>query len=321
MQTTILVNYDAGWGNRLTLRGSEPLDWESGVAMEPVEAYRWKLTLDLERPLEFKPCINDKLWAFGRKNYLVEPGETKEIFPHFGKRPGSTDILGYIPYKGRDVTVRLYIPPGYKENPQQRHPVCYCTDGRSLFESKLTTNGAGDWHLEDYLDTLIEARLIDPLLVVGVDFVGREGAPETSADEFAQFMLFLKETIDRNYLTLSGPDSCGLLGSEESGLFALWLGQFYPRVFTKVAALSPNFHNNQAASSQKSDDLDAHRSQKVYLDRFSSQTALPPWLPNDWVPGENFRHETHAIGTSSPGGLPRRLTAMLSYLFPWSGNS
>jgi hypothetical protein len=57
MQTSIIVSYDAGWGNNLTLRGTPPLSWDSGTPMLSVDSQTWRLDLDLSEPLDFTiPC-------------------------------------------------------------------------------------------------------------------------------------------------------------------------------------------------------------------------------------------------------------------------
>ena len=322
MKTTILVSYDAGWGNQLTLRGSAPLSWDSGLLMDPVGPSTWKLELEIEEPLDFKPLYNDQVWAFGHRDYRVNPGETLTILPHFFETPGFADSIGYIPYKGRDITVRLYNPPGYRENVARRYPVVYCVDGQDLFEPPA---GQGsDGNLDEHLNALIESRVTEPLLLVGVDFaepgdLAHGRAHAAKAEEMAAFMLFLKGTIDRAYPTR--PESCGLLGDGAGGLFALWLARRHPRHFPRVAAMGPVFWWADDSLLQEVALSEQHAHQMVYLDAGDGQgegvEKLAEALRSDgWEEGQNLKVE---VLPANPGSWSSRVGVPLGFLFPWSG--
>lgn len=319
MKTTIIVSYDAGWGNSLSLRGGVPLSWESGRTMSSVDHCTWQLELELESPLEFKPLLNDTVWAFGHRDYRVEPGQTARVFPHFRETPGWADTIGYIPFKGRDVTVRLYTPPGYRENAGRRYPVLYCLDGESLFE------GHANWELDETLNTLIQARAVEPLLVVGVDCVDKGSTLSRSkAEEFGPFVLKLKETVDRTYPTL--PEAChtGILGAGTGGLCALAISRLHAHIFGRIGALSPNWWAGQ-------DTLDqvpltqAHAEQRIYLDCESKAQSdvlyrLAETLASEsWTEGENLAVEVLEQTPHRGDAWPGRIGAPLRFLFPWSG--
>jgi predicted alpha/beta superfamily hydrolase len=331
MKTTIIVNYDAGWGNHITIRGAAPLSWDIGTPMESVGPTCWRLDIDLEDSLEFKPSLSDQVWAYGQRNYRVDPGQVIGIHPHFLRAPGWAEAIGYIPFKGRDVTVRLYTPPGYKENSERRYPVVYCLDGQSLFEptpQKGESWEMGAWHLDEHLNALTEARLIEPLLVVGVDFVERDQTTDEahgSAEEFISFLLALKATMDRNYPTRPEARSTGVLGATWGGLFALWAARQHPDVFGRVAALAPSFW---WADDKVLEGLPAGEPsrQLVYLasgdhkeepDR--TLAIVETLLTEGWSHGESLRHEPFdpASGESAPWGS--RIGRPLQFLFPWTG--
>jgi predicted alpha/beta superfamily hydrolase len=317
METTIIVSYDAGWGNAITIRGGEPFSWDKGASMESAGTNTWRLQLDLEHPVDFKPCLNDELWAFGRKDYHLQPGQTLQIYPHFFESPGWADAIGYIPFKGRDVTVRLYSPPGYKENAQRRYPVLYSLNGRTLFE------GPGLSRLEETMNLLIEARAVEPLLLVGVDFV--EGDSEAGAldkaTEFGPFVMNLKQTIDRNYPTLADAANSGVMGCAQAGLLALWLGRRHPQTFGRVAALAPSFSWAQPELLAQIPVSVQHEQQRVYLDAEDSHSEPVRAVANSmtaegWVQGTNLLCD---LLPSGEGGCLNRIGAPLRFLFPWSG--
>ena len=330
MRTTIVVSYDAGWGNHLTLRGGSPLSWESGRAMSSLDHCTWQLELELENPIEFKPLLNDKVWAFGHRDYRVEPGETLRIFPHFLQTPGWADAIGYIPFKGRDISVRLYTPPGYRENAGRRYPVLYCLDGESLFE------GIPDWHLDETLNALIQARAVEPLLVVGVDFAERRaGQPGTPSDrqahpggkaeEFASFVLKLKQTIDRTYPTLTDASHTGVMGASMGGLLALWLSRRHPEVFSRTAALSPSCWWASPEVLQEIPTSDTHRGQMLYLDCEGEEVSetvkklAKSLVKEGWVEGETLAVEVLDETPHKGQAWGGRIGGPLRFLFPWSG--
>ena len=330
MKTTIIVSYDVGWGNHLAIRGGVPLSWDSGTAMDPIGASTWRLELDLDGPLEFKPCLNDEVWCFGRRDYRVEPGEVAMIHPHFLGTPGWAEAIGYIPFKGRDLSVRLYTPPGYKENAGRRYPVVYCLDGQSLFENR-------DWPMEEHLNALVEARVTEPLMVVGVDFVDRGPdmphkkpiEAEGKAGEFATFVLKLKETVDRNYPTLSGPSHTGVLGASLGGLFALWLGRHHPETFGRVAAMSPSFWWDDGSMLQNVQRSEGHNGQRIYLDSGTGddegstpqnvKKVAAALAAEGWVEGDDLRTEFYERARPEPAEWANRIGVALQFLFPWSG--
>lgn len=84
--TTIRVHYNAGLGNRLSLRGdSYPFTWNSGRYMLNIAPDLW--IYETERLangelINFKPLINDQKWATNN-NFVVRGGETIDIYPQF----------------------------------------------------------------------------------------------------------------------------------------------------------------------------------------------------------------------------------------------
>lgn len=323
MRTTIIVSYDAGWGNYLTIRGGGPLDWARGQRMSSLDHCTWQLELETDDPVDFKPLLNDKVWAFGHRDYRIEPGQTVRIFPHFLETPGWADAIGYIPFKGRDISVRLYTPPGYRENAERRYSVLYCLDGESLFE------GIPDWHLDETLNALIQARAVEPLLVVGVDFAERgksdTATAEGKAEAFASFVLKLKQTIDRNYPTLTDASHTGVMGASKGGLLALWLSRRHPEVFSRAAALSPSCWWAGVEVLQEIPVSEGHRGQRLYLDCEGEElsetvTKLAESLVEEgWVEGETLAVEVLDETPHKGEAWGGRIGAPLRFLFPWSG--
>lgn len=84
-QTTVIIHYDAGYGNSLYIRGNTlPLNWNFGQKCRNVDSNTWMFVM--ERPVsgnvEFKVLLNDSTWETGN-NHVVQVGNTIEIWPSF----------------------------------------------------------------------------------------------------------------------------------------------------------------------------------------------------------------------------------------------
>lgn len=154
----------------------------------------------------------------------------------------------------RDLIV--YTPPGYDDQPGLRFPVLYLQDGQNLFDGATSFIPGQDWHVGQTADYGIQAGAIAPLIIVGIyntkarileytpTHVPKLGGGR--ADRYAKFLIEeVKPFIDREYRTLSGSPRTGIGGSSLGGLVSLYIGLKHPRVFGKIAALSPSVWWNQ----------------------------------------------------------------------------
>jgi hypothetical protein len=83
--TTIIANFDVGFGRALYLRGEGlGLSWDHGLLMECVAPDQWKAMLSGEtvRPLLFKFLIDDSIWSAG-SDLTATAGETVTVTPAF----------------------------------------------------------------------------------------------------------------------------------------------------------------------------------------------------------------------------------------------
>ncbi len=192
---------------------------------------------------------------------------TAEIRTNLHKHPGFQSAFLSGP---RDVIV--YVPPHYEREPDRRYPVLYLHDGQNLFDgARSGDEGNGpmlagspptgqtafvpdqDWRVEETAKELIAARLIEPLIIVGVYNTGKRRIDEYTptrdrrqrvggdAGLYGRMLTEeLKPFIDRTYRTLPDPANTGLGGSSLGGLVTLYLGLLHPDIFGKLAVLSPS---------------------------------------------------------------------------------
>jgi len=148
----------------------------------------------------------------------------------------------------RDVIV--WLPPGYEAG--GRYPVLYLQDGQNLFDP-ATAFGGRDWQAHRTAECLIRSGAIEPLILVGVGHTGVRRISEYTptrdparrkggkGDRYARMLAReLKPFIDSSYRTLRGPAGTAVGGSSLGALVSLQAGLLYPRVFGKMALLSPS---------------------------------------------------------------------------------
>ncbi len=74
MRTTIIVKYDCGYQNTLTIRGNgcPSLSWEMGTSMHNVKSNEWVWETDETfEAIYFKVLINDELFELGEDHQLI----------------------------------------------------------------------------------------------------------------------------------------------------------------------------------------------------------------------------------------------------------
>ena len=170
---------------------------------------------------------------------------TLERFPQFTSQ--------FVP--SRDVVV--WLPEGYQTG--DSCDVLYMHDGNMLFDATTTWNRR-EWQVDEVTDSLIQAGLIRPCIVVGiyntddrlteyfpaktwqhVAEADRKDADlkKLTADAYLQFIVEeLKPFIDQRYKPLNTREHTFMMGSSMGGLISLYALCEYPQVFGGVACLS-----------------------------------------------------------------------------------
>jgi predicted alpha/beta superfamily hydrolase len=151
-------------------------------------------------------------------------------------------------------TVRVWLPPGFSRH--TRYSVLYLNDGQSLFGDGDPETGGGGWHVDETAARLIEARAIDPVIIVGIDNGGDRArsvdylpVPDAfsanpdppGADRYLTFVIDeLIPFIDKKYPTLRGPEHTGFGGSSYGAVIALYAVLSRPGIFGRVLLESPS---------------------------------------------------------------------------------
>jgi enterochelin esterase-like enzyme len=175
----------------------------------------------------------------------------------------------------RDLIV--YTPPGYSEQRERRFPVFYLQDGQNLFDGATSFIPGQDWHVGQTADECINARKVEPLIIVGIYNTKarvREYTPTQvpklgggRADVYAKFLVEeVQPFIEGEYRVLSGLPHTGIGGSSLGGLVSLYLGLKHPKIFGKIAALSPSVWWNQMVIHRFVESIEVAPRPRIWLD-------------------------------------------------------
>lgn len=240
--------------------GGEPGAWTIRIPLMAVPApgLDYKITLGSWERVELNADGSE------RENRHVErkTGVERITVEAFADKPppvptvtGRLDVFTMTSPVQRVVrTVRVWLPPGYDTDRQRRYPVLYMNDGQNLFDE--LTSFAGEWGADETVTGLIESGAIEPMIVVGVDNMGRmrsteylpfdagSAAPQAlggHADKYAEFLVkWLKPRIDGEYRTLPDAAHTGLGGSSFGGVVTLYTAMEHPGVYGRLLVESPS---------------------------------------------------------------------------------
>jgi predicted alpha/beta superfamily hydrolase len=237
----------------------------------------------------------------------------------------------------RDLVV--YLPPGY-DSGAFRCPVLYLQDGQNLFDPH-TAFGGQDWRVDITADDLILRGAIEPLIVVGIYNTGvrriSEYTPTKDArrrkggkgERYARMMAHeLKPFIDREYRTRRSAAHSGVGGSSLGGLVSLETGLRYPRVFGRLAILSPSvwWDNRSILEMVRAYQFEARP--RIWLDSGTDegdaphQTVAELELLRDALIEKGWRAGVDLCCSVAPGAghnehaWAARFGDVLEYLFP-----
>jgi alpha-glucosidase len=146
-------------------------------------------------------------------------------------------------------TIWVYLPKNYKDS-EKRYPVIYMHDAQNLYDEQ--TAYAGEWKVDEYLDTLSSNESI----IIGIEHGNEKRIDELTpyyhdthgggkGDSYINFIKnTLKPYVDTSYRTLSNPEHTTLFGSSLGGLISFFGVIKYPETFGKAGVFSPAFWIN-----------------------------------------------------------------------------
>ena len=252
------------------------------------------------------------------------------------------DFHSQILNNNRDLIV--YLPPGYDSDSKRRYSVLYFHDGQNLFDGATSYIPGQEWRLDETAQTLIAARKIEPLIIVGLYNTGKDRVEEYTpvqdpkykvggkADLYGRMIVEeVKPFIDREYRTLIDAKHTGLGGSSLGGLVSLYLGLKYPNVFGRLAVVSPSVfwgdkfvvHEVEALRGKPAERIwldigtKEGRDEKEALETVTNARLLETSLiKKGWKPGKDLKYFEAQGAEHNERAWAARVGPMLEFLFP-----
>jgi predicted alpha/beta superfamily hydrolase len=238
----------------------------------------------------------------------------------------------------RDRDVVVYLPPGYAEHPERRYPVLYMHDGQNLFDGATSFLPGQEWQVDETAERLARSGEILPLIVVGVynglDQRANEYTPVADAkyrtggeaDAYGRLLVEeLKPFVDSRYRTLPGPANTGLGGSSLGGVVSLYLGLKYPRVFGRLAVVSPAVWWGRHDLVRRVLDLPNKTRQRIWLDIGAAEgedtvadarTLCKALTARGWRLGHDLQYMEAQGAAHNETAWAARVEPILRFLFP-----
>ena len=241
----------------------------------------------------------------------------------------------------RDLIV--YLPPDY-ETSGRRYPVLYLQDGQNLFDP-ATAFGGQDWRADQTADDLIARGAIEPVILVGIYNTGVKRMSEYTptrcarrrkggkADRYAEMLAReVKPFIDHEYRTRKGASSSGVGGSSLGALASLVAGLKYPRVFGRLAIMSPSVWWDGRAIVRLVAAYDPKVRPRIWLDAGTAEGGASEQIVRDlrllrdafleqgWRPGADLSYEEVWGAHHNEQAWGDRFGRVLEYLFPREGS-
>jgi enterochelin esterase-like enzyme len=235
----------------------------------------------------------------------------------------------------RDLIV--YLPPGYDAQPLRRFPVLYLHDGQNLFDGATSFIPGMDWHVGQTADQWIQEGRVEPLIIVGIYNAGKQRLGEYTptrapklgggrANRYAEFLLEeVRPFVHNQYHVQDGAENTGIGGSSLGGLVSLYLGLRQPRIFGKIAALSPSVWWNERVILRFASTASAEPLPRIWLD---IGTREGPRIVDDverfrdillgkgWQLDQNLHYERVEGAEHNEAAWAQRVGPFLQFLFP-----
>lgn len=193
---------------------------------------------------------------------------------------------------GNERDLFVWLPPGYGEDEGLRCGVFYLHDGQNVFDEARAF--AGEWRADESAQILVNAKRIEPIIIVGISNAGvqrideytstsaalpgeKGGAPRGGLGlNYARFVAEeVKPFIDATYRTKAGRESTAVGGSSLGGLISLVIAQEYPDVFGACMAMSPSFRWDEGVIRRMyEEDSEGIRGTRFWIDAGSAEQGV-----------------------------------------------
>jgi predicted alpha/beta superfamily hydrolase len=233
----------------------------------------------------------------------------------------------------------VYVPPGY-DTSDARYPVLYLQDGQNLFDAATAFFG-NEWAADVAADEGIRGGSVEPLILVGLYNTGvrrvseytptrdRRSRKGGKAGRYAQMLARdVKPFMDHHYRTRKSAADTGVGGSSLGALVSLVAGLSYPRVFGKLALMSPSVWWDEHAILTLIEAWRPARRPRIWLDTGTAEGNNPAKVVADarrmrdalaakgWSEAADLHYEEAEGHAHNEQAWGARFGRVLEYLFP-----
>ncbi len=237
--------------------------------------------------------------------------------------------------------ISVYLPPSYKTDLKAKYPVIYMHDGQNVFDGKTSYIPNQEWRADEAAESLIEAGLIEPLIIVAIDNGGMERGNEYlptktkmgnnevggKADLYGKMLIDeIMPIVNDRYRTKVGPENTGLIGSSFGGVITCYLGTNHPEVFGRLGILSPSvWVDDKVLLTMVKAPTKKARKPRVWMDMGGKEGAdsikdvrslYDVYVKQGWKPKSEVICMVEQNAEHNEVAWARRLPSILTYLFP-----
>ncbi len=180
---------------------------------------------------------------------IVDPPPSHRDKPSERAGSAATGSVSSTPLPAPDLRMAdgitwVYTPPGFDPSAGTRYPVVYLFHG--------SPGQPSDWFAAadsaNVMDTMLEAQLVQPMILVAVDVNGTGPSPRDtecldSTTGGAQVETYVTDVVvpwvDQNFPTVPDRDHRAIGGASSGGFCALNLGLRHLDTFSTIMALEP----------------------------------------------------------------------------------
>lgn len=189
---------------------------------------------------------------------------------------------------GNKRNLIVYLPPDYEKEPKRRYPVFYMHDGQNLMDGATSFIAGKEWRVDETAEALVRAKIIEPLIIVGIDNAGIARADEFlptrstfngqamggKADAYGRMIRTeIMPLINQTYRTKTGPQNTWVGGASLGGIVSLYLGFTHPNVFGRIAAVSPSVWWDDREIVRRVNNLPKKLPIQIWLDMGTAESA------------------------------------------------
>lgn len=312
---------------RIVLRTE--LDWDRNLEAVSSKDGTFTFEVSAAQPfLYFKPCLVDGKqthWAQGA-NYLLLMTEedVRPSYPFFfSSETGSFSDLIEFPSQilSRHHKLRVYLPPGYRENTMAHYPVVFMQDGQNLFFPEEAFLG-NDWKVDETSSTLKAMNAVEDTIIIGI--YSGDRMKEYTKPGYEDYSRSVVEEIlplaEKKLRLVNNRRFRMCWGSSLGGVVSFHTVWQYPQTFATAVCMSSTFSFKddlmERVLEEKAPDVGFYLDSGWPGDNYEVTVGMAMALIHrGWTYGHNLLHLCFPGAEHNEGAWGVRLHLPLQFLF------